>query len=170
MKYGVSFFIVVMLVIVGCDYQAPLTADHTVSIDQSVLGLWEEVPKGDKPPNPDERMLILRFSDTEYLIHYPTGKDGLFFRGYPINVGGVPCVQVQLIGGYDGDIEKEDRKYQVISYSLSNGMLELRTLNTDLVDKNLQDSASLRQAFLKHKDNKDLFKNPGTFRRIKEKN
>jgi len=28
----------------------------------------------------------------------------------------------------------------------------------------------LRQAFLKHKDNKDLFKNPGTFRRIKEKN
>ena len=80
------------------------------------------------------------------------------------------CVQVQLIGATSGDIKKEDRGYHVISYKPLNGELEIRTLNTDLVDKNLQDSASLRQAFLKHKDNKDLFTNPGKFRKVIENN
>jgi hypothetical protein len=169
MKCSAGFIIVAMLVLVGCHYLVPITAEHTVSIDQSVLGLWEEVTKGDKTPNPDERMLILKYSDTEYLVHYPTGKDGLFFRGYPINVDGVSCVQVQLIGNDDGDIAKGDRKFQVISYTLSDGILEVRTLNTDLVGKDLRDSASLRQAFLKYKGNKDLFNNPGKFRRVKEK-
>jgi hypothetical protein len=93
----------------------------------------------------------------------------MYFRGYPINVDGVPCVQIQQIGSVDGDIKKEDRKYHVISYKLSNGELEIRTLNTDLVDNNLQDSASLRQAFLKHRDNKDLFTNPGKFRGVTQK-
>ena len=171
MKYAAGFAIVATLVIAGCGgYQVPLTEEHNILIDQSFLGLWEEVPHGDKPPNPDEKMLILKYTDTEYLVHYPAGKDGMYFRGYPIKVEGVSCVQVQLIGAADGDIKKEDRKYHVISYKLSNGELEIRTLNTDLVDKNLQDSAGLRQAFLKHKDNKDLFTNPGKFRKVKENN
>jgi hypothetical protein len=170
MKYAAGFAIVATLVIAGCGgYQVPLTEEHNILIDQSILGLWEEVPHGDKPPDPDERMLILKYTDTEYLVHYPAGKDGMYFRGYPIKVEGVSCVQVQLIGAADGDIKKEDRKYHVISYKLSNGELEIRTLNTDLVDKNLQDSAGLRQAFLKYKDNKALFTNPGKFRRVKEK-
>ena len=52
---------------------------------------------------------------------------------------------------------------------VSNGELEIKTLNTDLVDKDLQDTASIKQAFLKNKDNKDLFTNPGKFRRVKVK-
>ena len=39
-----------------------------------IIGLWEEVPEGDKPPDPDEKMLILKYSDTEYLVHYPIGR------------------------------------------------------------------------------------------------
>lgn len=169
MKYAGVFLIGAILVTMGCDYQVPLTEEHTIAVDRAVLGLWEEVPKGDKAPNPNERMLILRYSDTEYLIHYPTGKDGLFFRGYPIKIGGVPCVQVELVGSYDGDLGKEDRKYQVIHYTLSDGILEVRTLNTDLVTRDLEDNASLRQAFLKNKDKKDLFHDPGRFRKVSEK-
>jgi len=52
---------------------------------------------------------------------------------------------------------------------MSNGELEIKTLNTDLVDKDLKDTASIKQAFLKNKDNKDLFRNPGKFRRVKVK-
>jgi hypothetical protein len=170
MKYAAGFVIVATLVIAGCGgYQAPLIEEHNILIDPSVLGLWEEVPHGDKPHNPDERMIILKYTDTEYLVHYPGGKDGMYFRGYPINVDGVSCVQIQQIGSVDGDIKKEDREYHVISYKLTNSELEIRTLNTDLVDKNLQDSASLRQAFLKHKVNKDLFTNPGKFRKVTQK-
>lgn len=168
-KYACVILTVAILVSMGCDYRAPLTEEHTIAVDRAVLGLWEEVPKGDKAPNPNERMLILRYSDTEYLIHYPAGKDGLFFRGYPIKIGGVPCVQIELIGSYDGDLGKEDRRYQVIRYTLSEGILEVETLNTDLVARDLEDSASLRQAFLKNKEKKNLFRDPARFQKVSEK-
>ena len=171
MKHAIMSVIAVALVLsfAGCQYLAPLAEEHTIAIDPSVIGLWEEVHEGDKPPDPDDRMLILKYSDTEYLVNYPTRKDERYYRAYPIKVDGLTCVQIQLIGTADGDIDKGDRKYQVVTYSMSNGELEIKTLNTDLVDKDLRDTASIRQAFLKNKDNKDLFRNPGKFRRVKVK-
>lgn len=169
MKHIGAVVIAAVLVIAGCVYEAPLTEEHTIPIDPSVLGLWEEVPEGDKPADPNERMNIMKYSETEYLVHYPTGKYGMYFRGYPIKIEGVSCVQFQVIGNADGDIKKEERTYQVVSYALSQGELEVRTLNSDLVDKNLKDSAGLRQAFIKNKDNKDLFREPGKFRRVIKK-
>jgi hypothetical protein len=168
MKHPALVVIVLTLFIAGCEYLAPLSGDHNIAIDPTVIGLWEEAPEGDKPPDPDDRMLILKYSDTEYLVHYPTRKDEMYYRAYPIKVDGIPCVQIQLIGSAEGGI-KEDRKYQVTTYSMSNGELEIKTLNTDLVDKDLKDTASIKQAFLKNKDNKDLFRNPGKFRRVKVK-
>ena len=170
MKNAIMSVIAVALLLsfAGCQYLAPLTEEHSIAIDPSVIGLWEEVPEGDNLPNPDGRMLILKYSDTEYLVHYPTRKDEGFYRAYPIKVDGISCVQIQQIGTADGDI-KDDRKYQVVKYSVSNGELEISTLNTDLVDRDLRDTASIKQAFLKNKDNKDLFTNPGKFRRVKVK-
>lgn len=157
----------VVLSFAGCQYLAPLTEEHTITIDPAVIGLWEEVPEGDKPSDPNGRMLILKYSDTEYLVHYPTGKDEMYYRAYPIKVDGIPCVQIQLIGTADGDISKGERKYQVTTYTISKGELEIKTLNTDLVDKDLSDTASIKKAFLNNKDNKDLFTNSGKFRRVK---
>ena len=169
MKHAALAVIALTLFIAGCEYLAPLAEEHNIAVDPAVIGLWEEVPEGDKPPDPDDRMLILKYSDTEYLVHYPTRKDEGYYRAYPIKVDGISCVQIQLIGTADGDIKKGERKYQVATYSISNGELEIKTLNTDLVDKDLRDTASIKQAFLKNKDNKDLFTNPGKFRRVKVK-
>ena len=161
--------VALVLCLTGCQYLAPLSEEHTIAIDPSIVGLWEEVPEGDKPPDPDNRMLIVKYSETEYLVHYPTRKDEMYYRAYPIKVDGIPCVQIELIGTADGNINKGERKYQVATYTISNGELEIKTLNTDLVDKDLRDTASIRQAFLKNRDNKDLFSNPGRFRRVKGK-
>ena len=161
--------IAVTLFIAGCQYLAPLTEEHSIAIDPAVIGLWEEVPEGDKPSDPDGRMLILKYSDTEYLVHYPIRKDDGYYRAYPVKIDGISCVQIQLIGTANGDVKKGERNFQVAVYSVSNSELEIKTLNTDLVDKDLRDTASIRQAFLKSKDNKDLFTNPGKFRRVKQK-
>jgi hypothetical protein len=168
MKHAALVVIALTLLISGCEYLAPLSGDHNIPIDPAVIGLWEEAPEGDKPPDPDDRMLIMKYSDTEYIVHYPTRKDEMYYRAYPIKVDGVPCVQIQLIGNAEGGI-KEDRKYQVVKYVLSNGELEIKTLNTDLIDKDLPDTASIKQAFVKNKDNRDLFRNPGKFRRVRVK-
>jgi hypothetical protein len=54
----------------------------------------------------------------------------------------------------------------VVSYTLSNGELTLMTLNTAVVDETLKNSAALRKAFERNKDNKELFANPGRFRKV----
>jgi hypothetical protein len=169
MKRAAGLLLIAILVIVGCIYEAPLTEEHKILIDPSVLGLWEEVPDKDEPPDQAEKMLILKYSATEYLVHYPMGKGGMYLRIYPIKIGGVSCLQVQLIGEEAGVVPKDEPKYHVISYTLSNGELEIKTLNTDIVNKNLKESAALRRAFIKNKDQKNLFVYPGKFRRVKGK-
>ena len=167
MKAVALFLIVAGLIAAGCEYQAPLTDEHKLPVDPAVLGLWEPVPDGEVSSDPDrERLVVLEYSATEYLVHYPTDKDGQYFRGYPIKIAGVPCVQIQLIGSATGDVKKEARTYQVVSYKLSNGELSLTTLNTAVVDKSLKDSAALRRAFEKNKNNHELFVNPGRFRKV----
>jgi len=114
--------------------------------------------------------MILKYSDTEYLIHYPPGgNDEAYYRGYPIKIGGVSCVQLQIIGTDDGPLKKNEKGlFHVASYRLTEGQLEIKLLNTDLVDDSLKTTDGLREAFLKHKENKELFNDPNVFRKIKK--
>ncbi len=170
MKKLILLSVVVLLLLTGCNYEAPLTEEHSIPIDQSALGLWELVPEKSERPGENERMMILKYSDTEYLIHYPIGKEGMYFRGYPIKIGGLLCVQIQLIGTAEGNPDKDDKKlFHVVSYQWSNGELIIKTLNTDLVRNDIKDSKALKKAFLKHKADKGLFRDPGKFRKIEKK-
>ncbi|OGP53442.1 MAG: hypothetical protein A2Y65_07055 [Deltaproteobacteria bacterium RBG_13_52_11] len=170
MKNLILLPVVLLLLLIGCKYEAPLTEEHSISIDQSVLGLWELVPDKGKQLDQNERMMILKYADTEYLIHYPIGKEGMYFRAYPVKIGGVPCVQIQIIGTAEGNLDKDNKElFHVVSYQLSNGELIIKILNTNLVDDGLKDSEALKKAFLKHKDDKNLFKDPGRFRKIERR-
>ena len=161
-------FVMTVLFLAGCEYEFPLTKEHTISIDASVLGLWEPVPEKGEEPDPDERMMILKYSDTQYLIHHPMGRGGLYFRGYPIKIGNVSCVQVEIIGDEDGPLPKDAKEvFYVVSYVVANGELEVKSLNTKLVSDKLRNSEAMRRAFLEHQGNKDLFTDPAKFRRIK---
>lgn len=162
-------FATVGFLVAGCEYESPLTTEHNIAIDSAVLGLWEELkPDEGVEPKEDEQMMILKYSDTEYLIHYPTGKNGIYYRGYPIKIGGISCVQLQIIGTDDGPPKKDETElFHVVSYQLTDGQLEIKTLDTDLVNDDLKTTEELHKAFLKHKENKDLFKDPGVFRKKK---
>ena len=131
-----------------------------------MLGLWETLPENSDEEK--ERMMILKFSSTEYIIHYPVRENAMYFRAYPIKVGGVSCVQLQAIGSNDGPQDQGEKGlYHVASYQLSDAKLEIKLLNEKLVDDELKKSVDLPRAFLKHKENKNLFVNPVKFRRIK---
>jgi hypothetical protein len=147
----------------ACEYDAPLTRDHTIPIDQAVLGVWEATSEG----TDSERALVLPFSETEYLVQYPMEKDSIFFRAYPISVGGVSCVQFEAIGSEEGAVEKDEKKrFHVVSYQLTGDALEIKLLNTERVDKGLADSEALLKAFIEHKDDADLFIDPVTFKKV----
>ena len=158
MKRIIAVLSIAVFLLAGCIYDAPLTTDHSIPIDTAVLGLWVEVvPEGETKASDDE-LMILKFSETEYLIHYPVGTDdGLYYRGYPIEVGGVSCVQLQVIGDHDGAVAKEADRYNIASYELKEGQLQIRLLNTKLVSDDLKTTDELARAFLEQKDNEKLF-------------
>lgn len=166
MKLKIIFMVALMFVITGCEYETSLTDEHKIPVDKAVLGLWEAVPEKGGVSDPKERLMVLKYTDTEYLVHYPTGDEGFYFRGYPIRIGGISCVQIRLIGDSNGDIKTGDRKYHVVSYQFVNGELDIKTLNTDLVDKNIQDRNKLKKAFLKNKSKSELFINPVRFKKV----
>jgi len=172
-KFKIIFIIALIFLIAGCEYETSLTDEHKIPVDKAVLGLWEAVPEKGMVSDPKdgisdskERLMVLKYTDTEYLVHYPTGNEGFYFRGYPIRIGGVSCVQIRLIGDSNGDIETGERKYHVISYQFVKGELEIKTLNTDMVDKNITDRNKLKKAFLKNKNKSELFINPVRFRKV----
>ena len=158
--------ILALVLLSGCVYKAPVTTNHTIPVNPAVLGVWQAVPEPGKDLDADERMLVLKYSDTEYMVRYPSGKDAMFFRGYPIKVGNLQCVQIQLLGEKDQPVNDEDRKYQVVAYKLADGVLELRTLNADLVSDRLATSADLLKAIKANVADPDLFKDPGKFKKL----
>ena len=169
MKYAVGLLSLLAILLVSCDYETPLTKEHNIAIDPAVLGLWELIQYEGEESKQEKRMVILKYSDTEYLLHYPVGKDGLYFRCYPIKIGGVSCIQLQVIGTGEGPPEEDWKDlFHVASYRLANNELEIKLLNTDLVDDELKTTEALKQSFLKHKENKKLFINPGRFRKIEK--
>jgi hypothetical protein len=153
-----------VLLVTGCRYAAPLSAAHDLPIDPAALGCWEPARDASAGTDDGERLLILRFSPTEYLIHHDAPADARYYRAYPIEVGGVACVQLQVIGTPAGPPEEGAKPYDVVSYALDAGDLVIRQLNTDLIDEGLRGEA-LRAAFLAHKDHPDLFRDPVRFQR-----
>ncbi len=150
----------------GCVYEAPVVPDHTVPIDPAVLGMWESIPNPDDTNDRKERLLILKYSDTEYVVQYPISEESMYFKAYSFKLEGLSLVQVQLIGVNNGAPAEEHRKYHVVSYSLKNGVLELQTLNTALIDENIKTTKGLQDAIRKNKSDKSLFHDPERFKKI----
>lgn len=166
MKWKILFCLLVFLIPIGCWYDVPLTEERSIPVDPEVLGWWEYASDDAKDTEVKERMLVLQFSETEYLIHYLVGaKEAFYFRGYPIKIGGVACVQLQEIGFIDGVPDKNTKPFYAVAYQLTDGELVVKILNTALVGEDLLGGEALRKAFLQHKDDPLLFYDPGRFRR-----
>ena len=67
-----------VLFVVGCKYEVPLTEEHSIPVDPLVLGLWEPVLDDGEQSTPNDGMMVLKYSNTEYLIHHPWGNDGIY--------------------------------------------------------------------------------------------
>ena len=154
-----------ILFLAACEFDVPLVVEHDIPIDPNILGTWQIVSEdGD-----DAQLRIMKFSDTEYLVHDSEDDGDLYFRAYAINVGGVSAVQLEFLGDDKRPVKSDGGdRYMVASYKMVDGMLEIRTLNSELVDKELTDSESLKAAFIEHKENPELFNDPGLFRRLQD--
>jgi hypothetical protein len=166
MKQFLLLFVVLLLSVTACEYQEPLSEKQNISIDPALLGLWEPAPGKNEPKPSGEWILALKYSDTEYMIHYQTGSESMYFRAYPLKVGDISCVQLQLIGNSSGPLAKTEPAYQVAFVTLTGDEVTVRMMNTSVVGRDLH-SPALREAFLKNSKSTDLFREPVKFRRVK---
>lgn len=168
MKYLPGFLMFTAAVFAGCVYEVPMTTDNNVAIDPALPGMWAPIPDNGEKPDSGERILVLEYSETEYMVQHPVGAERLYYRAYPIRIGDINCVQLQVIGTSAGPVRKSEKNmFLVVSYQLKDDVLEISMLNPDVVGKEVRTKEELVKEFLKHKENKDLFSKLGKFRKIK---
>jgi hypothetical protein len=167
MNKFLPFLCLFLLCVAACEYQEPLSEKQNISVDPALLGLWEPVPEENETKPSGEWIVALKYSDTEYMIHYQTRTESMYFRAYPIKVGDLSCMQLELIGNGDGPVEKGEPAFQAASVTLSGDEATIRMMNTSVVASKLRGPA-LREAFLKNAKNPDLFRDPVKFRRVKK--
>ena len=151
------------MALTSCVFESPFETEAKIPVDSALLGRWEEVHGNQK--RTVERMLVLQHSANEYLVHYPEGEKGMYFRAFAVDLAGQRCVQIQLIGTADGPVKPENRKYHLLKVELKKDELEIRTIKSEILGKGLKGTDALRDAFAKHKDHADLFGDPVSFRR-----
>lgn len=146
----------------GCVYDQPV-AGPALPLDNAFLGKWRSL--GNKP----EELLALKFSDKEYIVEYPQGEDGMLFRAYPVEVGKLKLVQLQLLGSAKGPVKDADRKFHLCSCAVVGDRLELRMVSQAVVDgKKLKTSEAIRAAVIANEDNPGLFESPEVFAKLPE--
>jgi len=158
--------LVYFVFIMGCTYEKPFAQPDNSLIDEKLLGHWkfsEENKNGSKI-----EMLIMKYSDTEYLVKYITGDNPFYFRAYNVSIGDITAVQVQWIGLEKGILEDNNRKYNLLKYTLERDSLEIRFINDLLISKDIRSSSTLRNKVLENSKNPELFNTPGKFERVKK--
>jgi hypothetical protein len=165
MKRLLPLFIMLLIFVAACEYQEPLADKQDIAVNPALLGLWVPSPDNNEPPPPDEWILALKYSDTEYVIHYRTGSGSMYFKAYPVKIGDIPCMQLQLIGDANGPMKKTDPPYQVASIILNGDEVIISMMNTSVVDPGLR-GVALRESLQKNIKNTKLFREPVKFRRV----
>ncbi|MEX1114106.1 MAG: hypothetical protein WEB53_02580 [Akkermansiaceae bacterium] len=159
------FAVISVLLLNSCGFEQPFGAEAKLPVESNWLGVWDQVP--DKSNEAAHRMLVIQHSANQCIVQYPVGGNAMFFRARAISWARADFVQIQLIGTAKAPAKPEDRKYHLLKIGLTSETLEIRTINPDLLGKNLKDSTAMKVAFTDHQEDPELFACPIIFRRPK---
>jgi hypothetical protein len=150
-----SFFAAAVLLLAGCDYDAPLTPAPTHPIDPRLLGDWEPV----KPADPkDPGMHVRQWDDATYAV----AIDSDVYRVFHSDFAGMAFVSAQ-------DLNSSARKYCYYTWSLSadGTQLTLRRVRNELVPEKTMPAAAIQQLIKANLANPKLLDEPLFFTRKK---
>ncbi len=157
----------IFFILTACDYDAPLVGEASLPIDQAVLGTWELIPDDQAGQESTVRAVIRQESGNEYAIEYIDDESIIYFRGWLAELEEIHFVQLEVTGTNKGPVDaKYTDPFGVLSYTLDNGKLVIRPLNTALVNKALADTSALQAAFAANRNDPNLFHDPGQFRKL----
>jgi hypothetical protein len=129
------------LVLAGCEYEAPLTAQPTGKIDPRLVGDWRSIDGKDL-------MRVRAFDESRYAISYNSDV----YAAWHSDFAPLPLISVL-------HLDPRNRKYSFLTWDLSagDGRLRLQVINSKVVPKDLPDPAALQQALLARQSDAALY-------------
>lgn len=150
--------------LMGCEYTVPLLVTPQHPIDPSLVGQWQRTSSNDP-----ETVLVLPWSDQEYLVVFPANKpNAMYARATLTPVASIPLLQLKWFGTAQGDLPTDPRVYQFVTFSRQDDRVTVRLLNSEVISKSISTSDALMQAIIQNKDKPNLFQEPMYFSRIAE--
>lgn len=147
------------LLLCSCVYDAPFEEKATIAVDPALTGTWGKLPAKGENIDEEDRLVIVPFNATEYVVVESPAKEALYFRAYSIQIEHEQYVQMEWLG-------MKENQYHLSRYSIEGDVLTVSLLNRDVVSADLKDSAALRAALLAHRADPDLFTDTSTYRKI----
>ncbi|MGZ5476395.1 MAG: hypothetical protein ACXW29_08735 [Thermoanaerobaculia bacterium] len=145
-----------LLVLIGCEYDVPITAKPTREIEASLLGDWTSTDWTDKDCK--DQMKARKYDESSYIV----SNNGDLYRAWHSDVAGTTFLTVQ-------NLDSADRKYSYFAWSLSDGgkRLTLQRVNSDLIPKETRDSATVVKILQANSGSSQLFEETTRFTRKK---
>ena len=133
--------IAMTMILAGCIYDAPLTANGTRRVDTRLVGDWAS-------DDGKERLKVRALDSTTYLLIL----NGDPFRGWHSDFADMSFVTVQ-------DLDGPARKYAYLKYALSDDGQHLAAyaVNADTIPATLKSSSEARRMLRSSLDNPKLF-------------
>lgn len=129
----------VSCIMIGCEYDVPITAKPTRSVDKSLLGNWTS--KDGK-----STLTINQWDDANYAVC----NDGTLCRVYHSDVENTAFVTVQIL-------DREKPRYAYWAWNMTlDGVLHLRLVNDKLVPDDTKDSDTVQKLLKENLQNPAL--------------
>jgi hypothetical protein len=146
--------------LVGCDFSVPAMKTAVLPIDTAVVGAWQRPGRKGVP----EKLLVLPFSDKEYLVAYPAGNpDAMFAKAMLCQVGDLQLVQLQWVGTGAGRTPDDPKVFQLAAYTVKDGTLTVRLVNPDALGAAVSSPEDLVKAVVAQAANPALYREAMTF-------
>lgn len=156
-------FLLLGLVLAGCDFTVPLVTQPETTVDPSLVGLWERRQQDGTP----ERLLVLPLGSKEYLVAFPADTtNAMYARVCLTRVDDRPIAQLHWFGTAQGGVPDDARVYQFARYARSGERLTVSLLNSEVISRDISSTPALVEAIVRHRTHPELFREEMVFRRL----
>jgi hypothetical protein len=150
------FISALLLMFAGCDYEVPLRNSPSGSINQSLLGKWDEQRTDGKSAIAE----VKKANDQEYRITYTSEGTTLSFQGYAVCTNGIDLLQLEWL---EAEAQNSKEKYLFLKVRRIPEGLLVERLNTEVVSSKCLTPDEFVESIAAHQQNPDLFTEPMKF-------
>ncbi|MDD4540436.1 MAG: hypothetical protein PHT80_15615 [Lentisphaeria bacterium] len=155
--------IMLVLLLVGCDYHVALVTTPDQPLQPGLIGLWQrQDDAGHK-----ELLQVLPLDKHQYLIVFPAGqKDSLYARACHWRNDALPMVQITWLGSTE-PIAADAPPYQYARWTLAGDTLTVQLLNPEQISAGTRSSTALANSITANADDPMIFREAMSFHRQK---